>query len=355
MLKRLLIVMTLMLFTWQGAAYAQVEAKYLVPVTVRTSGTLIAFTIEISLTLDGVRIRTASPTPNMDVSFGRVQVVAVDDADTTLTVAALPTPTRTPLPTVTPTPEVPKGPTANRSANIRSGPSTSYDIVNAATEGQSLNITGQNADGNWYQIDDSVWIAAFLVNNPPASTPIVAVPPTSPTQQKNITFQTPVESVDTNYMNNSMAANAIVIRDTYIHECFGTGDSELREAKANTPIQVVGNGPFVPPPSQQEQLTGAEFLKIRIWDGQVAWMSVADANVDASQFPSVSGICEEHDRIDWQKVVRPTPTPIPVIRNFPPETQQSCCKICTTGKACGDSCISRNKTCRKGSGCACNG
>lgn len=32
-----------------------------------------------------------------------------------------------------------------------------------------------------------------------------------------------------------------------------------------------------------------------------------------------------------------------------------CCKVCTTGKACGDSCIASNKTCNKGSGCACNG
>jgi hypothetical protein len=32
----------------------------------------------------------------------------------------------------------------------------------------------------------------------------------------------------------------------------------------------------------------------------------------------------------------------------------SCCKICSTGKACGDSCISRSYTCHKGVGCACD-
>lgn len=32
-----------------------------------------------------------------------------------------------------------------------------------------------------------------------------------------------------------------------------------------------------------------------------------------------------------------------------------CCKVCTTGKACGDSCIAANLTCNVGSGCACNG
>ena len=32
-----------------------------------------------------------------------------------------------------------------------------------------------------------------------------------------------------------------------------------------------------------------------------------------------------------------------------------CCRICTRGKPCGDSCIARNKVCRRGSGCACSG
>lgn len=32
-----------------------------------------------------------------------------------------------------------------------------------------------------------------------------------------------------------------------------------------------------------------------------------------------------------------------------------CCMTCTTGKACGNSCIAKDKTCNKGAGCACNG
>ncbi len=34
---------------------------------------------------------------------------------------------------------------------------------------------------------------------------------------------------------------------------------------------------------------------------------------------------------------------------------QECCRICHKGKACGNSCISRSKTCHKGPGCACDG
>lgn len=33
----------------------------------------------------------------------------------------------------------------------------------------------------------------------------------------------------------------------------------------------------------------------------------------------------------------------------------ACCKVCSKGKACGDSCIARHLTCHKGKGCACDG
>lgn len=35
--------------------------------------------------------------------------------------------------------------------------------------------------------------------------------------------------------------------------------------------------------------------------------------------------------------------------------QQGCCKICTRGKACGNTCISQDKVCHVGPGCACDG
>lgn len=61
--------------------------------------------------------------------------------------------------------------------------------------------------------------------------------------------------------------------------------------------------------------------------------------------------------------VRPLPTWTPVIVSVPtsPPTRggggggRVCCKVCTTGKACGDSCIARNKTCHQPPGCACDG
>ena len=33
----------------------------------------------------------------------------------------------------------------------------------------------------------------------------------------------------------------------------------------------------------------------------------------------------------------------------------ACCKVCKKGKACGNSCISEDKSCHQPQGCACNG
>jgi hypothetical protein len=38
----------------------------------------------------------------------------------------------------------------------------------------------------------------------------------------------------------------------------------------------------------------------------------------------------------------------------PAEKPQSCCRVCSKGKACGNSCISRRFVCHKPSGCACD-
>lgn len=38
----------------------------------------------------------------------------------------------------------------------------------------------------------------------------------------------------------------------------------------------------------------------------------------------------------------------------PPQSAATCCKLCKTGKACGDSCISRKKTRHKPPRCACD-
>jgi hypothetical protein len=53
--------------------------------------------------------------------------------------------------------------------------------------------------------------------------------------------------------------------------------------------------------------------------------------------------------------ITPTRLPTATLAPAPAPTQpRTCCRICTTGKACGNSCINRSYTCRQPPGCACN-
>ena len=53
-------------------------------------------------------------------------------------------------------------------------------------------------------------------------------------------------------------------------------------------------------------------------------------------------------------LLKTSPQPAPAVTR-PAPAPRRCCRICRRGKACGNSCIARNRTCRVGPGCACNG
>lgn len=57
------------------------------------------------------------------------------------------------------------GSVANRNANLRGGPGTTYPVVGAVQSGQSLNVIAQSPAGDWYQLDNGQWIAGFLVDS----------------------------------------------------------------------------------------------------------------------------------------------------------------------------------------------
>ncbi len=85
-------------------------------------------------------------------------------------------------PTATPTPDPPTatpqpaGPTAAGNANLRQGPGTEYAVVGGVAAGRPLAVVGRNAAGDWLQLDDGAWIAAFLVSGADvASLPVTAV------------------------------------------------------------------------------------------------------------------------------------------------------------------------------------
>lgn len=65
-------------------------------------------------------------------------------------------------------------PSCNRSSNLRSGPGTNYTIAGSCSPGGRLAIDGRNQAGDWLQLTNGKWIAAFLVNNIPPGLSVVA-------------------------------------------------------------------------------------------------------------------------------------------------------------------------------------
>lgn len=63
-------------------------------------------------------------------------------------------------------------PIANKAANLRGGPGTTYPVVGSVKVGQALNLVAKNADGSWLKIDSGQWIATFLVTNAPTDLPV---------------------------------------------------------------------------------------------------------------------------------------------------------------------------------------
>lgn len=66
------------------------------------------------------------------------------------------------------------------------------------------------------------------------------------------------------------------------------------------------------------------------------------------------GYVSERKAVPRLERVRISPPP-PIYRIPTRPSAASCCKICRKGKPCGNSCISRRYTCRRGPGCACAG
>lgn len=66
--------------------------------------------------------------------------------------------------------------TVVRSANLRAGPGTSFDVAGSAKVGDVVTVVGSNADGSWHELDGGAWVAAFLVEAAGAKPAATATP-----------------------------------------------------------------------------------------------------------------------------------------------------------------------------------
>lgn len=102
-------------------------------------------------------------------------------------------PTVTPTPTPTLVPEW-KGPRAKEYAILRRGPGTVYERVSVVAPGTPMRVVAQNLTGDWYQLENGAWVAAFLLDkNPTESLPVAQNIPPRPEGARDleVTFSSP--------------------------------------------------------------------------------------------------------------------------------------------------------------------
>lgn len=69
--------------------------------------------------------------------------------------------------------------------------------------------------------------------------------------------------------------------------------------------------------------------------------------------PALAAVPEPAPMTPWTEAAPPPAATVEAPQASPAEVATSCCKHCSKGKPCGDSCIARDKTCRAPPGCAC--
>lgn len=105
-----------------------------------------------------------SPTPVVFATPTPAQATPIPQEVTVIEATVTPEPTQEP-PSPTPAPAARL--TAGQNVNVRQGPGTNYSTIGSLRAGQSFEITGKNAAGDWWQITfngQPGWVIANLVS-----------------------------------------------------------------------------------------------------------------------------------------------------------------------------------------------
>ena len=141
--------------------------------------------------------------------------------------------------------------TVIKTANLRAGPGTTFAIVGSAQAGQPVTILGTNAAGDWYQVGEGRWIAAFLVKV--ASAPSAPSAPSAASAPSGLVEATVTRVVD---------------GDT-IHVMIGGVD---------TPLRYIG----IDSPESSDPLFGAKATEAnrKLVEGQKVYLESDVSDVD---------------------------------------------------------------------------
>jgi len=69
---------------------------------------------------------------------------------------------------------------ANQEGNLRAGPGTEFEIAGNVAAGEPVEVLYKNPAGDWYQLGNGAWIAAFLVSGLSADLPVAPLLPAAP-------------------------------------------------------------------------------------------------------------------------------------------------------------------------------
>ncbi len=228
----------------------------------------------------------------------------------------------------TPTPQPTPAPMAliatQGAVNVRSGPGQDYAIVTTANAGESFAVLGQSQQGLWILLEirgAPGWVYSELLD------------------LRRISAAIPV-----NASLNEQALKPIATADLYA-ACYAQVDQRLA---AGASVLLADYGIT----AAAENLPGdVEALR---QDGYRLCRNELSSEAFAAKWsapPAPPTLAPEPVPATRVEVV-----PLPIVpQEQPAAPARSCCKVCTGSKACGDSCISRSKTCHKGDGCACQG
>ena len=131
-------------------------------------------------------------------------------------------------------------PIVTSAANKRNAPTIEANVIGQIAANTEITVTGRNSDGSWLHLDDGAWIASFLVENAPASLPIVVEGAT-----------TVLETIPA-----TITGGTVVLR-----EGPSQSDASIKTYEGGTVTAVINRS------------ADGDWLEILTPDGEVGWMS----------------------------------------------------------------------------------
>ncbi|MBC8254281.1 MAG: SH3 domain-containing protein [Ardenticatenia bacterium] len=276
------------------------------------------------------------------IAFATFASLTAEAPTATPILAPSPSATVAPIPTPTPQPAeltctVQAGP-----LNIRKGPGTNQTVLSRLSQGESITVIAYAEDDQWARLrlasGGEGWVSTRYIECQGLAVPTTSTAETTAQPDVPKATATPMAIGQENTVN---------VRDGP-----GTDYPRLGQVTKNTRLRITG-----------KNLAG-DWLQVCCVNDQQVWIAgwLVQVEGDASDVQAIrvppppptpipTATPTQSPSAYMPEPTRPAAIPTPITQ--PP--RRSCCKICTTGKACGNSCIARWKTCHQPPGCACNG